>query len=223
MADSSVVETTETNTSPLIENKAIQYAKSELLKPHEAFGKFIADLSPVGATSSESIAVIQEASRRFNEVAPEDRKIQLLYHFTDTEGAKGISEQGLVGRTTDTRIYLTALTPDMAQPLASAEDARGFETYFKERKVPQTLKEHMERFVLGMKFKWRHDVQKRLLHKPIVPVGANKLENVVMLASRKGSEVLKRDEQGEIYVERPIGVNSDPDLQVFGPFSTPQK
>jgi hypothetical protein len=175
------------------------------------------------ATPSERIAGIQEASRRFNAVAPDERKISLLYHFTDAEGANGITGQGLVGRATDTRVYLTALTPEIAQPLASAEDARGFETYFKEHKAPQTLREHMERFVLSMKFKWRHDIQKRLLHKPIVPVGANKLENVVIVATGTNSTALKKDEQGEIYTERPIRTQSDPDFQVFGPFPTPER
>lgn len=223
MSDNDAVEVNKITPDVTSSSSAEHFANEALLQPHEAFGKFATTLIPTEATSPERIAVIQEASKRFNEVAPEARKIQLLYHFTDSEGAKGISEQGLVGKATDTRVYLTALTPEIAQPLASAEDARGFETYFKERKTPQTLREHMERFVLGMKFKWRHDVQKRLLHKPIVPIGANKLESVVMLAVGKGSEVIKRDEQGEVYIERPIRVNSDPDFQVFGPFPTPEK
>jgi hypothetical protein len=215
MADNSVVE----QTNLVVENQTNNFVNNELLKPHEAFGKYVSNLIPSDSLQTEQVAGIQEAGRLFNKEATEARKITLLYHFTDATGAQGISENGIIGKDEKSKTYLTAITPDIAKPLSSTSDAEGFEKYFKTHEVPQSLHEHINRFILGVKFKWSHEIQKKMLNRPIVPVGEDKLENALILAVSASSSVLKKDNGGEIYVDRQINIHSDPDLQVFGPYN----
>jgi hypothetical protein len=80
----------------------------------------------------------------------------------------------------------------------------------------------VERNILTLKFKWRYGIVKRLLKKPVVPIGKDKLENVFVLATRVGSE-LKKDGHGEVYVDRAVNIDSDSRFEVFGPFKTPER
>lgn len=214
MSDNSVVEQANLAT----ENQVNNFANNELLKPHEAFGKFASGLIPYGSSPTEQVACIQEAARLFNKDAEETRKITLFYHFTDTSGAQDIGVNGVVGRGEKSITYLTTITPDIAKPLSSASDATDFEKYFKTHEIPQTLKEHAKKFVLGLKFKWNYKVRKKMFGRPIVPIGEDKLENVLVFAISAGSNVLKKDGEGEFYVDRQINIHSDPDFRVFGPF-----
>ena len=121
------------------------------------------------------------------------------------------------------RLYLTIITPEQARPLFSAEDAKLYELYFRDRKIPKTLGERIKVMLLGLKFKWQHSVERRLREsgsQKAIPVGSHKLESVVFVGTTMNNPSLKRDEHGEIFVERPIRANSDPEFQMFGPFST---
>ncbi len=220
MSDNSIAEVTDGNISIQNKDNLSRFVNNEFLKPHEAFGKYVYSLIPAEARPLEAISCIQEASRRFNEVASDERKVSLFYHFTDAKGVGGITEEGLLGRPADNKIYLTTITPEIARPLSSTEDSKGFEIYVKGNKVPETLKEHMKKFVFNMKFIWKYHLQKNLYNKSTVPVGEGKLENVIILSTASDSSILKKDKHGEIYVEKPIKINSDPNFQVFGPYPT---
>lgn len=200
-----------------IEVLAKKYSTENLLASHQAFKTFVYSTLPVDAKPLESIGAIQESATLFNQEALDSRKIDLFFHFTDNNGAQEIADKNTLGFD-NSKTYLTKLTPDIAKSLASKEDSIGFQKYFKDRIMPQSLKEHIERFVLAMKFKWRHDVLKNIFKQPIVPVGEHKLENVILLACSKENNPLKKDEMGEVYIERKINTHNDPEFSVFGPF-----
>jgi hypothetical protein len=205
-----------------LEEQAQSYASREIFNPQEAFGKFAASLIPPDATDLEKMGAIQEAARIFNKVAEPQSRINLFCHFTDDAGAEIIKDQHFLGKEGES-LYLTTITPDQAKPLFSAEDAKLYELYFRDKKVPETLKERMKVIALGLKFKWQHGVERRIkesLGQVAIPVGGHKLEKVLFLATTQDNPILKRDRYGQIYIERPIKVNSDPEFQTFGPYST---
>jgi hypothetical protein len=205
------------------ENPARKFATETLLQPSEAFGRYANSLVPLEATDSDRIGVIQEAARRYNGEADNQRQIFLLFHFTDNEGVTGIAQTNILGKDNGDRVYLTPITPEMAKPLSSAEDAKGYEKYFRDKAMPANLREHIDRFVLGLKFKWQYDVLKSVKGKlgtPIIPVGAHKLENVVIVASERNNPSLKEDEHGEIFTEKPIKIGVGPEFSTFGPYRT---
>jgi len=209
--------------STVIENPARKFATEPLLRPSEAFGKYVGSLVPFEATDLERIGITQEAERRYNGEADTQRQVSLLFHFTDNEGVVGIIQTDMLGKEDGGRMYITPITPEMAKPLSSEEDAKGYEKYFRDKIMPINLKEHIERFILGLKFKWQYDVLKTIKGKlgtPIIPVGAHKLENVLIIASEKNNPALKRDEHGEIYIERPIKTGIGPEFSIFGPYKT---
>ena len=144
--------------------------------------------------------------------------VELFYHFTDNTGAHEITQTGVLGNSNQERIYLTKVEPGKAVPLLSTEDAKDFEAFLKGEKIPQNLREHFKKFILDLKFKWRHGVVRRLGN--MVPVGEHKLENVMIIATNKTSEVklVKKDEHGELYVDNPINLEGNSTFQVFGPY-----
>lgn len=214
----------ETNlTSEVIENSVRKFATETLLQPSKAFGRYVSSLVSLEASDSNKIGVVQEAARRYNSEADDQRQVSLLFHFTDNEGVAGITQTNVLGKENGNRIYLTPITPEMAKPLSSAEDAKGYEKYFRDKAMPANLQEHIDRFILGLKFKWQYDVLKRIKGKlgtPIIPVGAHKLENVVIVASERNNPSLKKDEHGEIFTEKPIKVGIGPEFSTFGPYRT---
>ncbi|HUW24479.1 MAG TPA: hypothetical protein VMW04_02515 [Patescibacteria group bacterium] len=186
----------------------------------KAFGRFATSIIPQKATDQEKIEVIQKAAKRYNSAAEPEKQISLLYHFTDTQGAQAIKETQIIGRR-GARLYLTPVSPKMAQPLCSPENARGYEKYFRDKVMPANLKEHLERFVLGLKFKWEYGIQMKARQKKgeaVIPVGAHKLENVFALATKVNNPSLKRDQQGEIYIEKPVKTGTGSEFSVFGPY-----
>jgi len=209
--------------SMVVENPARKFATETLLQPSEAFGRYASSLVPSEATDSDRIGIIQEAARRYNNETNDQRQISLLFHFTDNEGVAGIAQTNVLGKDNGNRIYLTPITPEMATPLSSAEDAKGYEKYLRDKAMPANLQEHIGRFILGLKFKWQYDVIKSVKGKlgtPIIPVGAHKLENVVIVASERNNPSLKKDEHGEIFTEKPIKMGIGPEFSTFGPYST---
>lgn len=207
----------------VVENLAKKYATETLLQPAEGFSKYVNSLMPLEATDFERIGVVQEAATRYNAEASDPRKISLLFHFTDHEGAADIGQSGRLGKAAGGRVYLTPITPEMASPLSSAEDAKGYEKYFRDKIMPHDLHEHIERFILGLKFKWQYEVLKKIKGKfgnPIIPVGSHKLENVVIIASGANNPIFKRDEHGEIYLEKPLKMEAGPECATFGPYKT---
>lgn len=214
----------ETNlASGAVENPARKFATETLLQPSEAFGRYASSLVPSEAADLDRIGIIQEAARRYNSEAENQRQISLLFHFTDNEGVAGIAQTNILGKDNGNRTYLTPITPEMAKPLSSAEDAKGYEKYFRDKAMPVNLQEHIDRFILGLKFKWQYDVLKSVKGKlgtPIIPVGAHKLENVVIVASERNNPSLKKDEHGEIFTEKPIKMGVGPEFSTFGPYRT---
>lgn len=217
------------------------FIQQSLLQPHQAFGKFIDNLIPLDASDDIRIASIQRGLIIYNETVKSltvnnsslaDRQIALFYHFTDTPGAEAVQASRALGKE-KIRTYVTLITPQLAKPLSSAEDAKEFEKYFRDRQIPQTFREHAHRFILGLKFKWLHDVKARFANsklgknvfhtKTIIPVGAHKLEHVFITAigQNDSQSVLQTDKHGERYVNKPIKLNDDPHFRVFGPLKTP--
>lgn len=223
MRDDVAVEASEDRRVNHQEDLARKYASETLLNPPEAFEKLVTSLTPLEATDFEKVAVIQEAARRYNGVADNARKINLLYHFTDEAGANGMIQQEALGKEGDPQLYLTSIAPDQAKPLFSAKAGKAYEKYFRDKKMPENLREGVSRFIWGLRFKWEHDVLGKIktrMGQRAIPVGAHKLENVVMVATNANNPLLQRDPHGEIFVERPIKLGGDPDFKTFGPLST---
>lgn len=203
------------------ENLARKYATEKLLQPSEAFDKYASSLIPLESADQQRVGIIQEAARRYNREADEKRQISLLFHFTDDDGVAGITQTKMLGKGDGSRLYLTYVSPELARPLSTAEDAKGYEKYFRDKIMPTNLQEHLDRFVLGLKFKWKHDVLKRIKSRSgtlIVPVGAHKIENVVIVAADRDNLSLKKDEEGEIYTEKPIKIGTGSGFSTFGPY-----
>ena len=199
---------------------------THLPSPQEEFGKFIGNVRH-SENPELTPAIIQLAAQIYNAQSEDnpDKQVDILYHFTDNKGVDEIrqAEPQTLGTESQMRIYLTKIAPEETTPLMSEIDAKKFEAYLKGEKIPQNLKEQMEKFMLDLKFKWRHGIVRKFTH--MVPVGEHKLQNVFALAISKGQEnqVLKRDENGEIYVEKPIQLKEDRNFSVFGPFPTKNK
>jgi hypothetical protein len=123
----------------------------------------------------------------------------------------------MLGGDRETRTYLTKVEPGKAVPLMSAEDAKDFEAFLKGDKIPQNLRERIRKYVLYAKFKWRHGIIRRMGN--MVPVGDDKLENVIVVATTSGfARKIKKDEHGELYLEKPVSLEGDDNFKVFGPF-----
>ncbi|HUV72584.1 MAG TPA: hypothetical protein VMW25_06275 [Clostridia bacterium] len=186
----------------------------------KAFGRYVTSIIPQKATGQEKIEIIQKAAEKYNFSVNPEKQIFLLYHFTDAQGAQAIEEKRLVGKE-GARLYLTPITPTEAQPLCSPENASGYEKYFRDKVMPANLKEHLERFILGLKFKWEYGVKMKARQKKgeaVIPVGAHKLENVVLIATQISNPSLKKDPQGEIFLENQVGLGIGTEFSVFGPY-----
>lgn len=222
MSDDNALETSELSQADTVESQARHFATEKILKPHEAFAKFVGSLTPLDASDFETIGIIQEAARRYNEVAEPARQVSTFYHFTDDSGAQGMREQGLLGREGG-NVYVTSITPEQAKPLFTAEAGKAYEIYFRDKKMPATLQERLKVTLLGLRFNWEHSVVRRVkdgLGQRTIPVGAHKLENVAIVATELNNPLLRKDPQGETFVPRPLKLNGDPDFKVFGPLST---
>lgn len=184
----------------------------------KTFGLYIKKITPANSTDLEQIGLIQESARIFNETRGDKDKISLLFHFTDDKGAKGISTSESIGGDEE-RTYLTEISPDVAQPLMQPDDAKEFEAFVKGEKMPERLQDDIRRFILSMKYRWTYGVKKKILGKPIIPIGEHKLKHVVLLAKPEKLE-LERDENDEIYIERKINLINDDQFESFGPFKT---
>lgn len=123
MSDDTGIETQESHQQNNLNEQARKYASETFLKPQEAFAKFVTSLIPITSTDIENVGTIYEATRMYNEVAEPDRRINLLYHFTDDNAAQVIKEQDILGKE-GKNVYFTSITPDQARPLFSAKDGK---------------------------------------------------------------------------------------------------
>lgn len=164
MSDDNTLETSELFQVDTVEAQARHFATEEILRPHEAFEKYVQSLTPLGASNFETIGVIQEAARRYNGVAEPARQVSVFYHFTDDNGVQGMKEKGLLGREGN-NVYVTSITPEQVKPLFTAEAGKAYETYFRDRKMPATLQERLKVMLLGLRFNWEHGVVRRVKDK----------------------------------------------------------
>ena len=188
--------------------------------PRTAFGEFAKSLISEDEETSVQLALIQQAAEIYNEVATTNRKVDIFYHFTDRKGAEGIKTSNTLNTDKGNRLFLSKVTPQDAKPLMSEEDTDDLEAIISGNFDVNSLRSKARRHIVSMKFKWRHGIVRRFGN--MVPVKPSKLEYVVILAANS-SYAHKFDEYGEIYTDKPILREGDPNFYIFGPFRTPEK
>ena len=144
-----------------------------------------------------------------------------LYHYTDQTGVEGIKKAGKI-TTQKGKIYLTTVPPGKARPVFSQKEEETFRQYLSGKKRVSNLKSWQEKAVLSFKLNWYFGFLGLICKQPIIPIGAHKLEYFLVLTPKK-RHLLKRDQYGQVYVEKPINLKGDSFFEVSGPFHTKKK
>ena len=98
----------------------------------------------------------------------------------------------------------------------SKQDSLAFTSYFHADEKPKKLTEKFKRFATGMKFNWHYHLRRRIKAGKIVPVGAEKMEEVFIMATPKSFRP-ETDEHAELYLEKPLPLGNSENAFIFKP------